>query len=132
MTNADRIRALYDALRRGDTEGFLAQLDPACEWRWPAAMLEGGGSFRGTDEIRHGLEMWAEAWEDPRMEPTEILEHGDQVFAIVHYTARGRQSGLPLDADVAHLWTLRGGRPAPLRMFGRAERAKERWLAETG
>jgi ketosteroid isomerase-like protein len=50
-----------------------------------------------------GLDEW-------RFEPERFVDAGDQVVVLVRVVARGGSSGVSLDRETAHLWTLREGR----------------------
>ena len=120
----------YADLARGDKEAFAAALAPDAEWHWPQGMAD-TTVFRGRDEIRRGLDVWDESWADFRMHLVEAIERVDRVLAVVHYSATGRISGAALDETIAHLWEFRDGRPARVRMFADAAKAKERFLRES-
>jgi uncharacterized protein len=123
--NAQLVRQGYAALA-GDVDGFIAMLHPDAEWHWPRGVVD-KTVFRGKEEIRRGVEEWGEPWEDFRMEPVDFLERGEDVLAVVRYSARGRASGMDVDEHVAHLWEFRDGLAVRLRMFGDIEKAKRRF-----
>jgi ketosteroid isomerase-like protein len=55
-------------------------------------------------------ERWASSWESMEMTPEEFIEPGDQVVVAVHYSGRGRGSGIEFDATTYDVYTLRDGR----------------------
>ena len=48
-------------------------------------------------------------WEGFTVTPDRIIESGDTVLALGRYRAVHRTTGLPLDAQFAHVWTVRDG-----------------------
>jgi ketosteroid isomerase-like protein len=129
-TRVDTVRRIYDAILRGDVEPWVAGAADDFEWRWPPGMIEGATVFRGREGVREGLRLFSEAWDELTMEPQELIERGDEVLAIVRYRARGLTSGVEFDESMAHIWRFRGGRLVELRMFGRPERARQRFLED--
>ena len=85
---------------------------------------------QALDALRdEGLEAWEEP---PTWEPQELIDAGDKVLAFIRTRARGKASGVEVDAHVANVWTFRGGQPVELKYFGedRAETLKAAGLSE--
>ena len=60
-----------------------------------------------------------EPWEaPPTWEPQELVDAGDKVFAFIRTRARGKASGVEVDAHVANVWTFRDGKPVEFTYFG--------------
>jgi uncharacterized protein len=123
--NTESVQRAYIALG-GDLEDFFAILHPQAEWHWPRGMPD-RRVYRGKEEIRRGVDTWAESWADLRMEPVELLERGEDVLAVVRYRARGRASGVEIDERVVHVWEFRDGLVVSMRIFGDEEKAKRRF-----
>lgn len=64
-------------------------------------------------------------WNDYSVELKELIDAGDQVIAVLHETAKMRDTDVPLDRDLVHLWTVRDGRTSFLRVFQTKEEALE-------
>jgi ketosteroid isomerase-like protein len=121
-------REIVESAYEGGPASFLSVVHPDAEWHWPTGMAD-TDVFRGRAEIERAVRLWTESWSDFNMEIRELLERGDTVLVIVRYMARGRASGVVIDRPVAHLWELRDGLAVRLRMFGDAQRAKQRFLS---
>jgi ketosteroid isomerase-like protein len=79
--------------------------------------------LRGRDEALAALGQIGEPWDDwPVWEPQELIEAGDKVLAFIRTTARGKGSGVEVEAHVWNLWTIRDGKLVELTYFG-ADRA---------
>jgi ketosteroid isomerase-like protein len=61
------------------------------------------------DEVAAMWERWASSWEEIEMNPEEFIEAGDHVVVAVHYSGRGRGSGIEFDALTYDVYTLRDG-----------------------
>jgi uncharacterized protein len=51
-----------------------------------------------------------DVYEDMRVEAREFIDGGDKVIVTGRARATARESGMPLESDVALVWTLRDGR----------------------
>jgi len=67
---------------------------------------------RGIDAIRKQFATWVEAYPDLKIEILEADGNGDQVFLWVRFRGHGAASGIPLEMELAHLYTMRGGKAA--------------------
>ena len=90
---------------------FRDYLDEEFELSSPAVYPEGAQVFKG----REGLERWiastSEVWREWRCEPERLVDaDDDQVVALVRLIARGSASGVLVDRETAHVWTVRDGR----------------------
>ena len=60
-----------------------------------------------------------ETWEGwPTYEPKELIDAGDFVVARIRTSARGKSSGVEVDALVWNVWTFRDGQPIVFKYFG--------------
>jgi len=72
---------------------------------------------RTGDHLDHNRETldlasWLEAYPDLKIEILEAVGNGDQVFLWVPFSGHGAASGIPIDMELAHLYTLRDGKAA--------------------
>jgi ketosteroid isomerase-like protein len=74
--------------------------------------------------------MLRETWGEWRYEPERFFDVGDQVV-LGRIIAKGEASGAPVEAETAHVWTIRGGRATSMQAFrDRAEALKAAGLRE--
>ena len=120
--NVETVRAMFDAFNRGDMRGFLDMCDPDIEWDLSTRLID-PETYHGHEGVERFFEQQRETWEEaPRMEAEDLLEAGDRVVAFVRVHGRGRGSGAAVDARIAQVWTIRGGRATRLQYYGdRAE-----------
>ena len=67
---------------------------------------------RGIDAIRRQFASWLEAYPDLKVEVLDAQANGDKVLLWVRFIGHGAASGFPLDMELAHLYTMRDGKPA--------------------
>jgi len=86
---------------------------------------------RGIEAIRSQFKTWEDAYPDLKVEPLEVKGAGDAVFAWVRFSGHGASSAMPMDMELAHVQTFRGGRIALLVEYpDRAEALKAVGLEE--
>jgi ketosteroid isomerase-like protein len=113
--NVEIVRRAFDAVARRDTEAVLALYDPEVEWdssRSPLTRVDGKSwrVFRGHEGLRHYFRERMEAWETVGDDCEELIDAGDQVISVVTSRGRGRVSGIDVEARMARVWTIRGGK----------------------
>ena len=108
--NVEVVRRAFDAWAHRDVEAFLRVVDPAVEVQ--SAIIGGaeGNTYRGHQGVREWMAESDAAFEELRVEREEYRDAGDLVLNLCHLYARGSESGVELDAPLAWLCTLRGGK----------------------
>jgi ketosteroid isomerase-like protein len=108
--NVDLIKGAYDSLAKGDVPAIMAMLDPDVQW----TETEGGpygGLFQGPQAVLDGVFMrLGTEWEGFTVTPHEFIDGGDDVVALVRYGGSYKDTGKPIDCEVAHVWTVRNGK----------------------
>ena len=94
--NVEIVQAMYDALERGERPGPAELLDPEIEYVNPTGAVE-PGTRRGLADFVRAVEKTYEGWDMWKMQLERLEEAGDRGGAVVHYTARGRGSGVELE-----------------------------------
>jgi ketosteroid isomerase-like protein len=100
----------YEAFNRGDLEGALEVFDPEIVWHTYLVPGPGGGTYHGHDGVR---ELWADArniFGDFRNEPERLITAGDRLVVLVRICGWGKESGVEVEAKIAHIHTFHGGR----------------------
>ncbi|MEI7033372.1 nuclear transport factor 2 family protein [Streptomyces pratensis] len=105
------VNALYASLAQGDVAALLAGLDERIEWVVPPG-LHYGGTYRGREEVLENVfSRFVSEWQDFTVAPTEVMEAGDRVVALGHYSATNLATGRPMRTRFVHVWRLRDGVP---------------------
>ena len=118
--NVDLVRTLFETYRRGDYVAAAACLAPG-------VVYEVGQEVPalGPDEVRAMWERWDSAWDDMETVPEEFIDAGEHVVVTVHYSARGRGSGIEYDERLFDVYTVRDGRCARKLEFRERSEALE-------
>jgi len=117
MSNADIIRAHYEASDRGDLDGMLAPL--AADVRWTeAAGFPYAGTYVGADAIVENVfTRLQDDWDDYTLAVDEVIDGGDTVIGIGTYSGTNKSTGRFFAARVAHVWRLEGGEVVAFEQF---------------
>lgn len=118
-SNLDLARSIYAAWDRGDYT--------STEWAHPEIefLLAGegpsNGSWTGLAGLAEGWRTWLSAWEEFRSEADDYRElDGERVLVLVHFSGRGKASGLELGqmrTKGASLFHVRGGKVTRLVIY---------------
>jgi ketosteroid isomerase-like protein len=83
----------------------------------PSDYPEGEPVFRGREGFAEMLAMLGEAWGKWRIEAENFHAAGDRVVAFARILAEGGSSGVPIEVETAHIWTIRGGRVTSMHAY---------------
>ena len=104
VSNAETVRAIYEAFRRGDVATILDKLDDAVEWETtvPVSEVPWLQPRRGKANVAGFFESLAPLT-ITRFQPHTILDGGDKVFVLISFEAmaRGKTYSFP---NNGHLW----------------------------
>jgi len=117
--NVALIRAIYDAFAAGDIAGVLGAMSPDIVWNeaenFPYADRN---PYRGPEAVLHGVfaRIGAE-WDGFEVVAEELIDGGDTVVALGRYRGVCKASGRAIDAQLAHVWRVEGGRAAAFQQY---------------
>ena len=116
--NVEMVERAYVALTQGDAE-VLREMAPP-EFTVDFSRRQMDPFVLRRDEMLTFFEGQArETWEGwPTYEPKELIDAGDVVVALIRTSARGKSSGVEVDARVWNVWTFRDGKPVEFKYFG--------------
>jgi ketosteroid isomerase-like protein len=125
VSNADIVKAGYEAFNRRDFEAFVDIYDPEIVWEQDEGFVEPGTHY-GHAGVRHVFDTILEQFDDFHIEVEQLSDlDGDRVLAIVRITATGNLSGVRLDTPGGHLHWLRRGKVTKLKLFLDPAEARE-------
>ena len=130
--NVAIVRLIYASLTRG-ADGLMDLVGPDFVVDFSRRRVDPFVVTLNQEVVDAARRELLEAWEaPPTWEPQELVDAGDKVFAFIRTRARGKASGVEVDAHVANVWTLRDGKPVELKYFGedRAEALEAAGLSE--
>jgi uncharacterized protein len=109
--NVAIVREGWDAWLRGDLDALASLWDPDIVWDtrhfhdWPES------SYQGPEGVRRFLTEWLEVWGEYEIEVNEVRAAPDgRVVSLFTHHGKGRQSGVPMDLQMANITTLREGK----------------------
>jgi ketosteroid isomerase-like protein len=122
--NVEIVRQVYAALTRGDVDTLRELALPEFVLDFSRRLVD-PVVLRSLDEaLAFFFSQAREAWDDwPAWEPQEVIDADDKVVAYIRTTARGKGSGVEVEAYVWNLWTFRDGKLVEVTYFGDAQAA---------
>ena len=107
--NIGTVKALYEAIGRGDVDAFVELLHPEVEMH-PAVggLLDLESTYWGREGAKHFMQT---AWKgfEVTVEPEEIVElPGDRILAVERWQIRARD-GIVTGLQLTDLYTFRDG-----------------------
>ncbi|MCE7925617.1 MAG: ketosteroid isomerase [Haliscomenobacteraceae bacterium CHB4] len=126
--NVAVIDGLYRAFAKGDVPAVLAVMDAGIVWNEAEGFpYADRNPYIGPDAVLNGVfaRIGAE-WEYFNL--TDIQLHdmsGNQVLATLRYQAKHKTTGKTIDAQTAHLWTLKDGKITAFQQFTDTKQAVE-------
>ena len=117
--NVEIVRQAYAALTRGDVDTLRELAVPEFVFDFSRRLVD-PVVLRGLDEaLAFFFSQAREEWEDwPAWEPQEVIDADDKVVAHIRTSARGKGSGVEVEAYVWNLWTFRDGKLVGHTYFG--------------
>jgi ketosteroid isomerase-like protein len=135
QANVERARegyaALSGAIRSGDLDAYFREYaDPEIEWVPMEGALDADVSV-GRESVKARLMAMLEVMGKPEIEAEEIIDAGEKVFVAIHISARGRGSGIDMEASWFHVLTARGDKLLRVEWYAsRAEALDASGLSE--
>lgn len=102
------VRAMHEALSRGDAEAALDTFHPDVEW--DGRNIPDGALRRGRQAVLDHAVHWASIWADWTIEVEELEQVGSDT--VIAYTReRGRsEAGVEMDERHAEVYVVRDGK----------------------
>jgi ketosteroid isomerase-like protein len=95
--NVEIMRRFHETFNQRDVDGLLALMHPDVEVVPITGRME-GTVYRGHEEIRTFFQGFDEDWDVFKTVPIEFRDFGHCVMSVGTWEARGRASGLDLNA----------------------------------
>ena len=111
------VRRVYEAAAGRDAASILALYDPQVELDATRMGVGDLGVYHGHEGLRRLFGEFHEVWGEIEYDYEELIEAGEHVVAVVTRHARGRGSGVDVEAPLALLWTVREGKVVQVVWF---------------
>jgi ketosteroid isomerase-like protein len=99
-------------------------IDPEIEV-WESPELPGELAGSGHEALVRAQQTVSDSFVEWSIELERTFDLGDRVLVFVSFRATGRGSGIPADAQLAYLLTVRDGRVTEWGLFGDRSKALE-------
>ena len=118
-SNVAVIQSIYDAFAVGDVPNVLGAMDAGIVWNeannFPYA---DGNPYVGPMAVAEGVfARCGSEWDGFAVEVDELIDGGDAVIALGHYTGTYLASGRPQRTQFAHVWRLAGGKATQFQQY---------------
>ncbi|MBL0123049.1 MAG: nuclear transport factor 2 family protein [Betaproteobacteria bacterium] len=111
------VTSFYAAIARGDVEAIFAVLHPNLDWTEAEGIPNASGTWRSRKEVVDKLLIRSEEdWVEFSATPL-ALSSDDRVVALGVYAGTAKSTGRSMQAEFAHLWSVRDGRLASFKMY---------------
>jgi ketosteroid isomerase-like protein len=120
--NVELIRAIYERFREGDEKGALALQHPDIEVH-DRAEAPDPQVYLGHEGVLRSVGASRATFAGLDLVPEEFIAAGDRVVVVIRFRGTGRESGIPVDERLAHLWTIRDGKAARMSVHSSREDA---------
>jgi ketosteroid isomerase-like protein len=102
----------YELLNRGDVDGFMETVHPDYEFHTGVEVPSIPSVVRGREGLRAWIQQWyVEPWEGQLQMDVERIEElpDGRVLALLTLRATGRESGIQVDTEYAHILSFQDG-----------------------
>jgi uncharacterized protein len=113
------IQAIYEAFGRGDVATILARVRPDTHWDFAGGSPEVAWHLpvNGATELPGFFKALSDNVAIERFEPREFVHCGPHVMVDVHIAYVVRKTGVRVEMDQIHWWTLDDGKILRLRHY---------------
>jgi ketosteroid isomerase-like protein len=122
------LRAAYEAVNRGDFDGFLSVIDPNVEFRSLVAEVE-GTTYRGHEGVREWWDQVARSLGGLRFDVAEIDDLGDALVSRLRVT--GTFAGVDVPQTMWQAIRIRDGKAFWWATFRSEAEAREALRCES-
>jgi ketosteroid isomerase-like protein len=119
------LRRCFEAFNSGDMGRILTFTHPDFEAVVPPELSAEPDTYRGHDGIRRYFQSFEDAFDEIRFRLERFWDVDDSVVVAARVTAKGRQTAISVEQDVAQVWTFRDGKAIRIRAYASLSEALE-------
>jgi ketosteroid isomerase-like protein len=117
MSNIDIVRAHYAASAQGNIDAMMAHVSPQVRWTEMAG-FPCAGTWVGPQAVTENVfAVLGRDWIGYRFELQSLIDAGEHIVGVGSYHGTYRATGKDMQARVAHVWRLEGGKVAAFEQF---------------
>jgi ketosteroid isomerase-like protein len=120
MSSVGFLKGLYDSFGRGDVAAVVGAMHPQVKWHLAEGhpYMPSGEAMVGPDAVLSQVFMRIGADYDGFTVHPEVFHDAGQVVVVeARYTGRSKRTGLELDAQVCHVWTVADGKLTKFQQY---------------
>jgi uncharacterized protein len=117
--NVQLMKSLYAAFAKGDAGTVFATFDPQIVWTEAENFAYADGNpYVGAQRIGEGIfGRLATEWDGFAVIPEQFIGEGNTVVSTGRYRGTYKATGVPVDAQFVHVWTIRNGKVATFQQY---------------
>jgi ketosteroid isomerase-like protein len=123
--NVELVLAVVEAFNSGEVARIIAVTDDQLEIVVPPGLSAEPDTYRGPEGVRRYMQAFQEVMSDVHFRAERVWHGGEAVVVDVRVTARGKQTGIPVEQRAAQVWTLRDGKALRIRAYASLAEALE-------
>jgi ketosteroid isomerase-like protein len=116
IENVEQLRRGYEAFNRGDYEAVLELMHPDVEVH-DRPEVPDPRDYEGLEGAREAFAGVIEMFAEYEIEPVEFIDGEEHVVVVLLQRGRGMASGVDVESEIVHVWTVRDGKATDLRAF---------------
>lgn len=117
--NLDIVKGIYASFAKGDVGAVLGAFAPDIAWREADGfLLADGNPYIGPAAVATGVfQRCVTLVNGFAAVPANFIDGGETIVVEGRYTGAWAADGKPLNAQFAHLWTLRNGKVVRFQQY---------------
>ena len=116
--NVEVVQQIFDAFNSEDIDLILSVTHSDFEVEVPPDFSAEPDTYRGHDGMRRYWESFRDAMEEIRFQPERLWDAGQAVVVVMHVTAKGRQTAIPVEQRLVGSWTICDRKAMRVRVYG--------------
>jgi ketosteroid isomerase-like protein len=123
--NVEAVRQGFEAINSGNVADILALVHPDFEAVIPPELSAEPDTYRGHEGLRHYFQSFEEVMDEIRFQPERFWDLGETVVVAIRVTAKGKETGIPVEQRVTQVWTMRDGKAMRVQAYPTPSEALE-------
>jgi ketosteroid isomerase-like protein len=131
--NIDLVRQCYEAFGKGDIQRLLGFFSKDIDWSVPE--IEGiafTGKRHGIDQVADFFQQMSAAQDANQFVPDEFIGQGDRVVVLGHCSWTVKTTGLDLNDEFCHVFTVSGGKILNFKEYSDTHKAALAYQPKAG
>jgi len=115
--NVEVVRQIFEAFNSEDIDLILSFTHSDFEVEVPPDFSAEPDTYRGHDGMRRYWQSFQDAMDEIRFQPERLWDAGQVVVVVMHVTAKGRQTAIPVEQRGVGVWTICDRKVMRLRLY---------------